>query len=153
MSGVRVVLPQVGLCESCGGKCCQRIGLPPFEVANPDLGPQPVPPGLDVWMLLDTELFLDMPAELRAEHAALVRDLAADPTGRPCAWLDDAGRCRHYDWRPAVCRDWAEGAEPCVETRAGRGVVWRDPEGTTTDDWRNPRRIPYAVKVVGFVEE
>ena len=66
-------LPLADPCGGCG-KCCQHIGLPPFEAANPLFGPQLVNTrGLSDSQLadavFDTELFLLMPAELRQAHA------------------------------------------------------------------------------------
>lgn len=150
---MRTTLPVLAggeLCEGCG-RCCDKIGLPPFEVPNPDLGPMPVWGMKRLWsaddntraadqFLTDTDTFLRMPAALRADHARLVRGLKADPSERPCAWLDpDTKRCSHYEFRPAVCRDWEPGTRECLSARGGRGVVvWRDDNAPA--NWRNPRR-------------
>lgn len=142
---MRVALTTVGACEGCGA-CCAHIGLPPFEVPNPDLGPLPAvrPVRFDndqslAQDVLDTELFLAMPAALRAEHAAAVAALDRDPSGTPCAWLDPATRrCRHYEWRPAACRDWVPGGEGCNAARfRGSKVLWKYP--LRVDQWWNPR--------------
>ena len=139
-------LPMADLCGGCG-RCCASIGLPPFHAANPDLGRQPVDlTSAAGWewdaAVADTELFLRMPAAVRAGHAALLRRLTGDPTGSPCGWLDPATlRCRHYDWRPTVCRDFTAGDPDCCTTRAGGAdvmVAWR--EGASAADWRNPQR-------------
>lgn len=150
---MRTTLPVLAggeLCEGCG-RCCDTIGLPPFEVPNPDLGPLPVDPWKRLWSfdddaraadqwLTDTDTFARMPAALRAEHARLVRGLKADPSNKPCAWLDPATRkCSHYEYRPAVCRDWEPGREDCLHTRRHKAVVvWRGVNAPA--DWRNPRR-------------
>jgi Fe-S-cluster containining protein len=152
---MRTMLPVLAggeLCEGCG-RCCDKIGLPPFEVPNPDLGPMAVWAEKRLWSasdytgaadrwLADTDTFLRMPAALRAAHARLVRGLTADPTGSPCAWLDpDSKRCSHYEFRPAVCRDWPPGADPCLTARKGRArVEWR--YDNAPPNWRNPRRSP-----------
>jgi Fe-S-cluster containining protein len=140
---MRIELPQADPCDGCGA-CCAWIGLPPFAVPNPDLGPAaPVvrPGGAWLpWLLADTDTFLAMPAGLRADHAAALRSLVADPTGRPCLWLDPATRrCRHHDWRPHACRTFAAGAAGCAAARSGRSpVVWDEPAPPAS--WRNPRR-------------
>lgn len=135
------------LCEGCG-RCCDKIGLPPFEAPNPDLGPLPVAAWKRAWgydkytaqQLTDTDTFQRMPPALRADHARLVRGLTADPSMTACAWLDpDTKRCRHYEYRPAVCRDWKPGERDCLQARSGRGtVVWRGDALPAL--WRNPRR-------------
>lgn len=114
---------------------------------NPDLGL----PGLEgrPWyddLLLETELrdlesFVTMPAAVRAEHARLVTELAGDPSFRPCAWLDpETNRCKHYEFRPIVCRVWEPGGRGCNAARLrGQKVVWRDAADMRPDDWWNPR--------------
>jgi Fe-S-cluster containining protein len=40
------------------------------------------------------------------------------PHERPCIWLDLATkRCRHYEHRPKLCRDFELGGEECVGFR------------------------------------
>lgn len=169
---MRTTLPVLAggeLCEGCG-RCCDKIGLPPFEVPNPDLGPMPVDPWKRAWgydaytsqQLTDTDTFARMPAALRADHARLVRGLRADPSETPCAWLDaDTKRCRHYEYRPAVCRDWEPGETACLRARAGRGVVvwrtdnapanWRNPRRDRETPWANAaRRIPRRIRLPSF---
>jgi Fe-S-cluster containining protein len=139
---------ELTLADPCGGcgKCCQGIGLPPFEAANPEFGPQPVVTrGLSASQfdaaVFDTELFLLMPAELRLAHAEAVLNLTADPSGTPCVWYDAAAdRCRHYDWRPTVCRRFEPGSDECEKLRSEpvAVLVWQD--DNSPDMWRNPRR-------------
>lgn len=139
-----IPLTTVDPCVGCGA-CCLHIGLPPFEVPNPDLGPIPRQPAR-TWHeqaieqdLLDTELFLMMPAELRAEHARMVQEIESDPQGSPCAWLDlETKKCKHYEWRPAVCRDWEPGCVGCNAARhRGNQVWWRG--SVAVDAWWNPK--------------
>jgi Fe-S-cluster containining protein len=140
----RLPLPIADPCGGCG-RCCETIGLPPFEAANPDFGPQPVHlRGLtDTQMAdaaFDAELFLLMPADVRAAHAQQLLNLTADPTGMPCAWYDDARkRCRHHSWRPATCRRFEPGGERCIQLLADPEVVlvWQDDR--RPERWQNPR--------------
>ena len=142
---MRISLPEADPCGGCG-KCCHGIGLPPFEAANPEFGPQPVVTrGMTATQFdtaaFDTELFLLMPAELRLAHAELLLNLTADPSGTPCAWYDAAAdRCRHYEWRPGTCRQFSPGSDECVKLRSDPAavLVWQD--DNTPERWRNPRR-------------
>jgi Fe-S-cluster containining protein len=41
----------------------------------------------------------------------------------PCLWLDrETGRCRHYEYRPEVCRDFEPGSEECRKFRSRFGL-------------------------------
>lgn len=138
----RMELPVISPCVGCGN-CCRSIGLPPFEVANPDLAPQRSErsPGgcFSCAQVSDMNTFAAMPTELRAAHAQMLRDLKTDPSGAPCAWLDPAsGRCVNYDHRPAVCRVFVVGSPECLHLRTGiPKCVWQD--NTSPEVWRNPR--------------
>lgn len=121
------------------------IGLPPFEAANPDFGPQKTHlRGLSDSQMadaaFDTELFLTMPSEVRMAHAELLLNLTHDPTGEPCVWYDaERKRCLHHEWRPATCRRFEPGGERCVELVSGADVmlIWQDDH--RVERWRNPR--------------
>lgn len=70
-----------------------------------------------------------MPEELRAElfayDAALQAGTSLDRTLEvmPCLWLDPVTRqCRHYEWRPKICRDFPMGGPACVAMRKGEGI-------------------------------
>jgi Fe-S-cluster containining protein len=139
-------LPLADPCGGCG-RCCEHIGLPPFEAANPLFGPQPVrTAGLTDTQIadavFDTELLLAMPAELQEAHAALVLELVHDPSGRPCAWYDTtAKRCRHHAWRPATCRRFWANDGRCNELRADPRAVLHWGDDTSVGAWRNPRAV------------
>ena len=143
---MRIPLPPADPCGGCG-KCCRGIGLPPFEAANPDFGPQPVVTrGMTVTQfedaVFDTELFVLMPPELRLAHAELVLGTSEDPSGTPCGWYDAvADRCRHHEWRPSTCRRFEPGGEDCVKLRAEPNavLVWQDDNSPAA--WRNPRAL------------
>ena len=92
-------------------------------------------------VLADMETFDRMPPELRDDHAALLLAMSADPTGSPCAWFDpDTRRCRHYEFRPALCRHFAPGSRECQGVRRGADCVWQD--DNSPDRWRDPRVKP-----------
>jgi len=137
-------LVQVTDCDGCG-RCCETIGFPPFEAANPDFGAQLViTRGMTANQIddaaFDTETFLAMPAKLRAEHAAMLLEAIADPTGLPCVWYEPRSKsCRHYDWRPATCRRFETNGDKCSELRREPEalLVWDD--DTSIAHWRNPR--------------
>ena len=41
-----------------------------------------------------------------------------------CLWFDSATRkCRHYQWRPQVCRDYELGGDACLATREKGGLM------------------------------
>ena len=84
------------MCSHCGGKCCMEMNSPPF-VGNDDPAllslPQPV--------LEDYELGMEG------------RESSGWPDGVPCFWLVD-GKCKYYEYRPAVCRELAVGSEGCL---------------------------------------
>jgi Putative zinc- or iron-chelating domain len=59
----------------------------------------------------------------------------------PCLWLDmETRKCRWYDWRPDVCRDFEVGCGPCLEHRRRIGV------GCTSRRPRKPGGRPPKVK-------
>ncbi|MBX3435963.1 MAG: YkgJ family cysteine cluster protein [Planctomycetaceae bacterium] len=95
-------------CDGCG-LCCEGIGSPVLlyqSVPGHD-GPHPQrPPGLPQPLIEEIDLhFLGL---LRGQ----------EPQGC-CLWYDPVDRrCRHYDWRPQICRDYERGGDPCLRRRA-----------------------------------
>lgn len=95
-------------CDGCG-LCCEKIGSPVLAyVSRPDIA------GLHAFR----------PADLPQE---LVRDVDAHFTGlhrgqepqECCLWFDPTQRrCRNYEWRPQVCRDYEFGGDACLMLRA-----------------------------------
>ena len=65
-----------------------------------------------------------LPAELVEEIDAHFLGLHRGQEGPgPCLWYDAAAlRCRHYQWRPQVCRDYAVGSPSCLSGRRKEGV-------------------------------
>lgn len=107
-------------CDGCG-VCCEGIGSPVVLYASrPDLlGPHPFrPPGLPQ-ELID---------EIDTQFLGLRR--GDEPQAR-CLWHDaETGKCRHYEWRPQVCRDYELGGRECLAKRRPF-VVRRSGPGTT----------------------
>lgn len=95
--GFMTTLPIVESCDHCGA-CCMQAGHPPY--------------------IDDERQWLDF--ELLALLNAYLATLEDDDIGRPCIWLDlETRRCRHYEHRPQVCRDFQRGSDAC------RLVRWR----------------------------
>ena len=77
-------------CDHCGA-CCHLQPAPPY-----------MPTELDV-----------LPRHLLAELQAA---RPGDGKG-PCFWLTSENRCRHYEHRPEVCRQFELGGEDCLAVR------------------------------------
>ena len=104
-------------CDGCG-LCCEGIGSPVLVyVSRPNVsGPHPFRPR-------------DLPEELIRDiderFAGLTR--GQEPQER-CVWFDAAGRrCKHYQWRPQLCRDYELGGSACLSLRR-RYLEHRRPE-------------------------
>lgn len=95
-------------CENCGA-CCMGMGFPPFGVAD--------------WDAEDSE-YQALQEDLRHELDRIWDDRGIRSfAGSACCWFDPATRrCKHYEHRPAVCRDFEPGNLICLEDRALRGV-------------------------------
>ncbi|MBY0309403.1 MAG: YkgJ family cysteine cluster protein [Phycisphaerales bacterium] len=95
-------------CEECG-LCCEGIGSPVLLYASRGdaLLEHPFrPPGL--------------PAELIREidDQFLGLNRGEEPQAA-CLWYDrENRRCRHYAWRPQVCRDYELAGDACLARRA-----------------------------------
>jgi len=74
----------------------------------------------------DYAIYRDMPeglrVELRAYYAAALagrtpwRDDPKNP--QPCLWFDaEMRRCRHYEHRPDICREFEIGSKECLAWR------------------------------------
>ncbi|MCA9115255.1 MAG: YkgJ family cysteine cluster protein [Planctomycetaceae bacterium] len=95
-------------CDGCG-VCCEGIGSPVVLYASRpgELNPHPFrPAGLPASLL----------AEIDSHFAGLRR--GEEPQER-CLWFDSATRrCRHYEWRPPICREFELGGAACLAVRA-----------------------------------
>lgn len=106
--------------ENCNGcsACCNH-GWPPFEVLINERGELVGP---------DVVTVNALPDDLRLEYLAVVRGVANGtlPDRRamdlPCYWLDEHGLCKHYELRPAVCRDFETGSTGCRTYRRRAGL-------------------------------
>jgi uncharacterized protein len=108
------LLPVIESCDGCGA-CCRVVTKPPFRRVFDEEGE-------DAWNRLKWDR-PDLLAELLAFEAR--RDAAGGPSfGTPCVWYDgESGRCRHYDYRPRACHEFAVGSVDCRDARRRAGVV------------------------------
>jgi Fe-S-cluster containining protein len=69
----------------------------------------------------DARYWLAMPSELRDElrqYIAAYQKPADGELDGPCCWFDmETRRCRHHEYRPAVCRDFRIGSRGCHQWR------------------------------------
>ena len=106
-------LPVLTTCEGCGGKCCSEMRTPPFTRIGADIPPAHL---------------------LAAVDAAVMEPLDVRPELSPCLWLTADGKCRHYAWRPNVCRTFQRGGPAC---RRWRGELSADADVDFDDDGLN----------------
>lgn len=93
-------------CEDCG-LCCEGVGSPVLLYqTNPGTGANSLRPD-------------DLPAELIEEIDEHFQGLArGEEPQEYCLWFDPERRaCRHYQWRPQICRDYEMGGTSCLERR------------------------------------
>jgi len=103
-----------GRLESCAecGLCCQGIGSPVLVYqSDPRLtGAHPLRPSGLPQSLID---------EIDEHFQGLQR--GQEPLDR-CLWYDPAAKqCKHYQWRPQVCRDYELGGDACLDVRKKGG--------------------------------
>jgi len=100
-------------CDGCGA-CCRVVTCPPFRRVFGEAGEE-------AWERLRWER-----PDLVAEVLAAERDRRGSGTpdyGTPCTWYDaETGRCRHYDYRPHACREFALGGVDCRDARRRAGI-------------------------------
>jgi len=94
-------------CDHCG-LCCEGIGSPVllYTSRGDDSAPHPFRPD-------------GMPQELIDEIDGCFSGLSRGQESQErCLWFDtDLRRCKHYDWRPQVCRDYQLGGDGCLLAR------------------------------------
>src|SRR5215469_18970067 len=92
MSKLMKSLPVIE-CKGCGA-CCENMGYPPFlRYKGPRLPAEPA------WKSL--------PRRLKREVLATMKKWPL--AHGPCIWLTHEGECRHYQYRPQVCREFEPG--------------------------------------------
>lgn len=108
---MRRPLPVIENCDGCGACCTEQAALPVHLVGTYfRLEPvAPLPPQLAVSLLQTVERF---------ENEGWPND------GTPCIWYDEESRrCKHYDYRPTLCRDEVvPGDESCMNWRRHGGI-------------------------------
>jgi len=103
-------LPQISAAVSCDncGACCMQMRSPPFIV-----------------YLKNQEkatYLATAPKAARQLYVARLFDRSI-PDDAPCVWLDlKTKKCRFYDHRPIVCRDFEVGEDACLGHRLREGV-------------------------------
>ncbi len=94
-------------CEGCG-LCCQGIGSPVLSYQSREVWKDyhPFrPPGLPECLI----------EEIDNHFAGLFR---GQESQTQCLWYDAETRsCKHYEWRPKVCRDYELAGFACLELR------------------------------------
>lgn len=110
-------------CEGCGA-CCMHAHEPPFAGVNG------VAAGDDpCWDALPESLKSEI-----VEFRINVRPKSSHD--QPCIWLDPVTRlCRHYEYRPRLCRDFELGGKDCLGFRNLHVSV---ASVRTTLEWKQP---------------
>ena len=111
-------LALIETCEGCGA-CCRRQGSPPGFAACLSGQTERAYPE-------DLEILASAPASLVSELADHYRRAALSGDtrlGKPCLWFDETTRgCRHYEFRPILCREFERGSVACHDWRRRLGV-------------------------------
>jgi Fe-S-cluster containining protein len=98
---------QPASCEGCG-LCCEGIGSPVALY-------QSRPAWADHHPFRPEGLPLHLIEEIDIHFAGAFRGQEPQEL---CFWYDpEARRCRHYEWRPQVCRDYELGGPECMHLR------------------------------------
>jgi Fe-S-cluster containining protein len=124
----RQPLPLVTSCDQCGACCTGQAALPLSMVSRyaAVFVVNPLPEALAAELL-----------ELVAHFNAI--GWPADDT--PCIWYDaPTKRCRHYEYRPGICRDLEIGSDACHRWRRQLGLeprtVWTSRGGRLVRETR-----------------
>lgn len=105
-------LPIISDCSNCGA-CCRSQGSPPmyaWYIACP----------ADDDDCDDAVRARSLPEPLRHELEEYIksRNGATFDDDGPCLWLDpETNRCKHYEIRPDICRNFEVGGEDCLNWR------------------------------------
>jgi len=105
-------------CDGCG-LCCLNVSSPPmFAAFFPRPGQERA-----AWTRGTPEerLIQSMPKSLRVKLLSYYMRCVRTGDWRdrePCCWFDlVAKRCRHYEFRPSICREFELGGEDCLRIR------------------------------------
>lgn len=104
---IRLTILEPQSCDGCG-LCCEGIGSPVllYVTRGAEAGPHPFRPSGLPQELID---------EIDGQFLGLHR--GQEPQER-CLWFDpEARHCRHYEWRPQLCRDYELGGDACLGLR------------------------------------
>ncbi len=94
-------------CDGCG-LCCEGIGSPVVLYASRTGLPTPHP-------FRPAELPQDLIEEIDIHFSGLTRGQESQDR---CLWFDPVVRaCRHYEFRPQICRDYELGGRACLQRR------------------------------------
>jgi Fe-S-cluster containining protein len=130
--GGRRSLPVLN-CDGCGA-CCMHMGYPPSYPAffkrdetnrllplrerkrmgfeETGVRWEEIPRGVRRHL---GQYFLDVDVKEVRENLSFA--------GKPCIWWDQHTRkCKHYEIRPSICRDFEVGAEDCLRFRDERDI-------------------------------
>lgn len=88
------------MCNNCG-ECCRRMNSPPGYVYLITCNPANWPDQADVSRLKS------MPLPVFITLLSYIKRLDSVDDSEPCIWLDqETNKCKHYDWRPEICRSY-----------------------------------------------
>ncbi|HET6425127.1 MAG TPA: YkgJ family cysteine cluster protein [Planctomycetaceae bacterium] len=115
MSTEPVTLPVLGpqSCTGCGC-CCEGIGSPvAIYASRRSFGSHhPFRPA---------DLPTALIAEIDEHFSGLMR---GQESQAQCLWFDPVVRqCRHYEFRPPLCREYELGGRACLALRRERGIA------------------------------
>lgn len=97
-------LPIVESCDGCG-VCCMHMAVPPYDAGE-----------LLHLHQNEPQVYADYCA---AKDSRLLQFMATEISDVPCGWFDMVTRkCRHYEHRPEVCKDYERGGWNCLSQRA-----------------------------------
>ena len=118
----QTMIPIPDPCAGCG-QCCTTQESPPMYVGY-------LPGGACAGDNdPDGTRFRALPKKLQRELLTYILRAVAGkrpfhPTYPACLWYDGATkRCRHYDERPYICREFMPGSEGCNRWRTAAGLT------------------------------
>ncbi len=103
------------ICRDCGA-CCLKMGVPPLD--------EYLDAEQQLQLDIDNPEYKALPDELKREIDAAWEKGTASFVCKPCIWLDQETRkCKHYEYRPIVCRHFGPGDWMCDEDREAIGLA------------------------------